>query len=177
MFRTSISPLERYWNVATLMLSFFRPARTLCISTRHKFRLIYASRRDIHRRKMHTDSELPSYGEERKSLGQFNTEVVKIDRNSPQEILANQLAGPGALLRQGQVVAFPTETVYGLGANALDGSAARKVRTRIFFSGIFRGFWAGLFGVSWWVRLGSGLWSDSTLCLLFFRTADFLDKE
>ena len=31
------------------------------------------------------------------------------------------------LLRQGQVVAFPTETVYGLGANALDENAVRAI--------------------------------------------------
>jgi L-threonylcarbamoyladenylate synthase len=31
------------------------------------------------------------------------------------------------LLRNGKLVSFPTETVYGLGANALDDSAVRKV--------------------------------------------------
>lgn len=31
------------------------------------------------------------------------------------------------LLREGQVVAFPTETVYGLGANALDSKAIKKI--------------------------------------------------
>jgi L-threonylcarbamoyladenylate synthase len=31
------------------------------------------------------------------------------------------------LLREGSLVAFPTETVYGLGANALDGEAVRKI--------------------------------------------------
>ena len=31
------------------------------------------------------------------------------------------------LLRRGDIVAFPTETVYGLGANALDGAAAKKI--------------------------------------------------
>ncbi|MEI9813006.1 MAG: L-threonylcarbamoyladenylate synthase [Acidobacteriota bacterium] len=30
-------------------------------------------------------------------------------------------------LRSGEVVAFPTETVYGLGANALDAAAVRRV--------------------------------------------------
>lgn len=33
----------------------------------------------------------------------------------------------GALLRQGELVCFPTETVYGLGANALDGDAVAKI--------------------------------------------------
>lgn len=31
------------------------------------------------------------------------------------------------LIRKGQVVAFPTETVYGLGANALDGQAVNRI--------------------------------------------------
>lgn len=31
------------------------------------------------------------------------------------------------LIRRGQVVAFPTETVYGLGANALDGQAVKRI--------------------------------------------------
>lgn len=33
----------------------------------------------------------------------------------------------GALLRAGELVAFPTETVYGLGANGLDGKAVKKI--------------------------------------------------
>ena len=33
----------------------------------------------------------------------------------------------GALLKEGALVAFPTETVYGLGANALDSEAAAKI--------------------------------------------------
>lgn len=33
----------------------------------------------------------------------------------------------GALLRQGELVCFPTETVYGLGANALDPEAVAKI--------------------------------------------------
>ncbi len=31
------------------------------------------------------------------------------------------------LIRKGEVVAFPTETVYGLGANALDKKAVKKI--------------------------------------------------
>ena len=37
------------------------------------------------------------------------------------------LARAGELLRAGEVVAFPTETVYGLGANALDAAAVEKI--------------------------------------------------
>ena len=37
------------------------------------------------------------------------------------------IARGGALIRAGQLVAFPTETVYGLGANALDGAAVKRI--------------------------------------------------
>ena len=40
---------------------------------------------------------------------------------------AKGLAAAAALLRAGALVAFPTETVYGLGARAYDASAARRV--------------------------------------------------
>ena len=35
------------------------------------------------------------------------------------------------ILREGNLVAFPTETVYGLGANALDEHAAAKIYENI----------------------------------------------
>lgn len=50
-----------------------------------------------------------------------------------KRIILNQENQPGALqeatelLLQGEVVAFPTETVYGLGANALDSVACEKI--------------------------------------------------
>ena len=37
------------------------------------------------------------------------------------------VAEAAALLRAGELVAFPTETVYGLGGNALDADASRKI--------------------------------------------------
>src|SRR5258707_7782761 len=37
------------------------------------------------------------------------------------------IAEGGKLLREGRLVAFPTETVYGLGANALDGDAVAAI--------------------------------------------------
>jgi L-threonylcarbamoyladenylate synthase len=40
---------------------------------------------------------------------------------------ANGIARAAALLREGGLVAFPTETVYGLGANALDAGAVAKI--------------------------------------------------
>jgi len=45
------------------------------------------------------------------------------EKNIDQEIIE----AAGAILREGGLVAFPTETVYGLGANALDGTAVRKI--------------------------------------------------
>ena len=40
---------------------------------------------------------------------------------------ARSLRAAAALLRRGELVAFPTETVYGLGANALDEKAVAKI--------------------------------------------------
>ena len=39
----------------------------------------------------------------------------------------DHLSEAARLIRSGEVVAFPTETVYGLGANALDGDAVTKI--------------------------------------------------
>ncbi|MEO0343845.1 MAG: L-threonylcarbamoyladenylate synthase [Pseudomonadota bacterium] len=39
----------------------------------------------------------------------------------------SEIAKAAALLQQGGLVAFPTETVYGLGASALDGNAVAKI--------------------------------------------------
>ena len=39
-----------------------------------------------------------------------------------------QLQEAGAIIRRGGLVAFPTETVYGLGGNALDREVATKIR-------------------------------------------------
>lgn len=41
--------------------------------------------------------------------------------------LKQELKEAAELIREGEVVAFPTETVYGLGANGLDGIAAEKI--------------------------------------------------
>jgi len=37
------------------------------------------------------------------------------------------VAEAAALIRAGKLVAFPTETVYGLGANALDAAAVARI--------------------------------------------------
>jgi L-threonylcarbamoyladenylate synthase len=43
--------------------------------------------------------------------------------------LQDQIIHAAALIRQGGIAAFPTETVYGIGANALDAQAVEKIYT------------------------------------------------
>ena len=54
----------------------------------------------------------------------MKTLIKKIDINNPDSVL---LAEFGSMLASGKTVIFPTETVYGLGANALDEEAASKI--------------------------------------------------
>lgn len=54
----------------------------------------------------------------------LKTEIIKIDRNN---IDMDKLSKAAAALRNGGLVAFPTETVYGLGANALDSQAVSNI--------------------------------------------------
>ena len=53
----------------------------------------------------------------------MKTIVKKIDAN---RIDMQTIREAGSILKKGGLVAFPTETVYGLGANALDEEAAKK---------------------------------------------------
>lgn len=48
-------------------------------------------------------------------------------RVDPATVTAEQLAAAAEVLRSGGLVAFPTETVYGLGANALDPGAVARI--------------------------------------------------
>jgi L-threonylcarbamoyladenylate synthase len=52
------------------------------------------------------------------------TDVLRVDPASPDPAVIGRAA---AVLRAGGLVAFPTETVYGLGANALDPAAVGRV--------------------------------------------------
>jgi len=52
------------------------------------------------------------------------TRVLKVDSAQPDPAIIEEAA---AALREGKLVAFPTETVYGLGANALDPAAVAKI--------------------------------------------------
>jgi len=52
------------------------------------------------------------------------TEVLRINSNKPDDVIIERAS---SLIRSGEIVAFPTETVYGLGANALDPLAISKI--------------------------------------------------
>lgn len=54
----------------------------------------------------------------------MQTIIRKVDENCIDEMIMKEA---GELLKAGALVAFPTETVYGLGANALDEKAAAKI--------------------------------------------------
>ncbi len=54
----------------------------------------------------------------------MNTRHYIVDRDKPDFRILDQAA---AVLRQGGLVAFPTETVYGLGANGLDPRAVARI--------------------------------------------------
>ena len=56
----------------------------------------------------------------------INTILHQIDPQNPDPAI---LAEAAATIQQGGLVAFPTETVYGLGANALDADAVRRIFT------------------------------------------------
>lgn len=69
---------------------------------------------------MNINSEVPNMAEEERLI----TKVIKINRDC---FVPEDMEEAAALLRTGRLVAFPTETVYGLGANALDETAARRI--------------------------------------------------
>ena len=60
---------------------------------------------------------------QRKRREILETKFWKLNKGNDIEIF-NQA---GKLIRQGELVAFPTETVYGLGANGLDEIAVKKI--------------------------------------------------
>ena len=53
-----------------------------------------------------------------------DTRIIKID---PNNIDWKYLQLAGQAIREGRLVAFPTETVYGLGADALNAEAVLKI--------------------------------------------------
>ena len=57
----------------------------------------------------------------------MNTELVKIDEHNIDAAAKDILARAGQIIRDGGLVAFPTETVYGLGGDALNPESSRKI--------------------------------------------------
>ena len=49
------------------------------------------------------------------------------DTKGQQKVIEDQISAAADILRQGGLIGIPTETVYGLGANALDEDAVRKI--------------------------------------------------
>ncbi len=54
----------------------------------------------------------------------MNTKIVKIDPGNPR---MDCIREAGRVIKEGGLVAFPTETVYGLGGNALDVEASHRI--------------------------------------------------
>ena len=54
----------------------------------------------------------------------IQTDIIKVDRTSPEPTVIELAA---ELLRRGEIVAFPTETVYGLGADAFQIIALERI--------------------------------------------------
>ena len=54
----------------------------------------------------------------------MKTKIIKINSSNPEIFKIKEAA---RTLKNGGLVAFPTETVYGIGANALNKDAVRKI--------------------------------------------------
>ena len=54
----------------------------------------------------------------------MRAEVIVVDKKNPDPEIIEKA---GQILKKGGLVAFPTETVYGLGENALDPTASMKI--------------------------------------------------
>ena len=57
-------------------------------------------------------------------MSEFTTRVVAIDPTTPDR---TAIAEAASIIRSGQLVAFPTETVYGLGADGLNPIALGRI--------------------------------------------------
>ncbi|WP_404459864.1 L-threonylcarbamoyladenylate synthase [Sutcliffiella horikoshii] len=57
----------------------------------------------------------------------MNTKLWAVDKEEPLKHSYPQIMEAASLLKENEVVAFPTETVYGLGANALSDQAVLKI--------------------------------------------------
>jgi len=57
----------------------------------------------------------------------MKTKIITIRKSDSPESIEEKLAGAGSIIRQGGLVAFPTETVYGLGGDALNPMSSKKI--------------------------------------------------
>ncbi|MDE7477738.1 MAG: threonylcarbamoyl-AMP synthase [Lachnospiraceae bacterium] len=57
----------------------------------------------------------------------METKIVTIGKGDSPKQIDDKLAGAGDIIRQGGLVAFPTETVYGLGGDALNPESSEKI--------------------------------------------------
>ena len=57
----------------------------------------------------------------------MNMMNTKIERVNPEQIDETIMEEAGRLIAEGELVAFPTETVYGLGADALLPEGAKRI--------------------------------------------------
>ena len=61
----------------------------------------------------------------------MKTKIIKIN---PQAIDFEAIAQAGEILKKGGLVAFPTETVYGLGGDATNPDASHKIFSKCSYS-------------------------------------------
>lgn len=57
----------------------------------------------------------------------MKTKIVTIGKPDTPDSIDEKLTAAGGIIRQGGLVAFPTETVYGLGGDALNPESSRKI--------------------------------------------------
>lgn len=57
----------------------------------------------------------------------MKTQIVSLTQDEDQEALLAKLAQAGGIIQNGGLVAFPTETVYGLGGDALNPESSKKI--------------------------------------------------
>ena len=57
----------------------------------------------------------------------MKTELVKIEENNIDEKALEAIERAGKIMKEGGLVAFPTETVYGLGGDALNPESSKKI--------------------------------------------------
>ena len=57
----------------------------------------------------------------------MKTQIVSLAWGEDKETKHAKLARAGEVIKNGGLVAFPTETVYGLGGDALNAESAKKI--------------------------------------------------